>query len=62
VTDLTTEQVGALAAALGLPVTADDVAEVTHRLNALIDALAPLAELPLETVEPLPGLGDRPAL
>jgi len=38
VTDLTTEQVGALAAALGLPVTADDVAEVTHRLNALIAA------------------------
>ena len=57
-TDLTTEQVGALAAALGLPVTPDDLSEVTHRLNALIDALAPLAELPLETVEPVPGLGE----
>jgi hypothetical protein len=57
VTDLTTEQVGALAAALELPVTSDDLAEVTHRLNALIEALAPLAELPLETVEPVPGLG-----
>jgi hypothetical protein len=56
VSELTTEQVGALAAALGLPVTPDDVAEVTHRLNALIEALAPLTDLPLETVEPVPGL------
>jgi hypothetical protein len=60
VTDLTTDQVAALAAALGLPATADDVTEVTHRLNALIDALAPLAELPLESVEPAAGLGELP--
>lgn len=59
--DLTTDQVGALAAALGLSATPDDVAEVTHRLNALIEALAPLAELPLEKVEPVPGLGDLSA-
>ena len=59
-TDLTTEQVGALAAALGLPVTPDDVTEVTHRLNALIEALAPLKELPLETIEPVPGVGGVP--
>ena len=59
--DLTTEQVGALAAALGLPVTADDLAEMTHRLNALIEALEPLAELPLEAVEPVPGLGEASA-
>ena len=59
--DLTTEQVGALAAALGLPVMPDDVAEVTHRLNALIEALEPLAELPLETVEPVPGFGEAPS-
>jgi len=58
VTDLTPEQVGALIAALGFSVTADDVAEVTHRLNALLEALAPLADLPLETVEPAPGLGE----
>jgi hypothetical protein len=58
VTDLTPEQVGALAAALDLPVTPDDLAEVTHRLNALIEALAPLADLPLETVEPVPVLRD----
>jgi hypothetical protein len=61
VSDLTSEQVGALAAALGLPVTADDLTEVTHRLNALIEALTPLAELPLETIEPVPGLVDPPA-
>jgi len=60
VSDLTTEQVGALAAALGLPVTSDDVIEVTHRLNALIEALAPLTELPLETVEPVPDVGGLP--
>jgi hypothetical protein len=58
VTDLTTGEINALAAALGLPVTPEDVTEVTHRLNALIEALAPLAELPLETVEPVPVAGD----
>jgi len=61
VSDLTSEQVGALATALGLPLTPDDLTEVTHRLNALIEALAPLVELPLQTVEPVRGLGDPPA-
>jgi hypothetical protein len=60
VSDLTTDHVAALAAALGLPVTPDDLIEVTHRLNALIEALEPLAVLPLETVEPTPGLSDEP--
>jgi hypothetical protein len=59
--ELTTEQVGALAAALGLPVTPDDLVEVTHRLNGLIDALEPLAALPLETVEPVTGSTQGPA-
>ena len=59
--DLTTEHVTALAAALGLPVTLEDAVEVTHRLNALLEALAPLADLPLETVEPVPGPIDAPA-
>lgn len=58
--DLTTEHVAALAAALGLPVTPDDLVEVTHRLNALVEALAPLADLQLETVEPTPTLADEP--
>ena len=58
---LTTEQVGALAAALGLPVTAEDLVEVTHRLNGLIDALEPLAGLPLETIEPVTDPAQGPA-
>jgi len=58
VTDLTNGEINALAAALGLPVTPEDVTEVTHRLNALIEALASLADWPLETVEPVPIAGD----
>lgn len=53
-TDLTPAEVRALAAALGLTPTEDDLIEVTHRLNAMRDALAPLATLPLDTVEPTP--------
>lgn len=58
--ELTTDQVSAMAAALGLPATPDDLVEVTHRLNALLEALAPLATLPLDTVEPIPVLPDEP--
>ena len=58
--ELTTDQVSAMAGALGLPVTPDDLVEVTHRLNALLEALAPLATLPLDTVEPVPVLPDEP--
>jgi hypothetical protein len=43
--DLTEAQVRALAQALELPLTDADATEVTHRLNAFIDALAPLAAL-----------------
>jgi hypothetical protein len=52
--DLSPSEVRALAAAAGLSLTDDDLAEVTHRVNAFVDALAPLAALPLDTVEPLP--------
>ena len=55
--DLTTEQVGAVAAALGLPVTLDDLAEMTHRLNALIEALEPLAEIQ-PALQPWRGCAD----
>ena len=53
-TDLSPEQVRALAAAAGLPLTDDDLVEVTHRVNAFVEALAPVAGLPLDSVEPLP--------
>jgi hypothetical protein len=52
--DLTPDEVRALALAAGLSLSDDDLAEVTHRVNAFVDALAPLAALPLDTVEPLP--------
>ena len=51
--DLTPAEVEALAASLGLSPTPEDLVEVTHRLNAMRDALAPLATLPLHTVEPV---------
>jgi hypothetical protein len=45
-TELTESQVRALAEALQLPMTAEDAVEVTHRLNAFIEALDPLMDLP----------------
>ena len=49
--DLTEAQVQALAQALALPITPEDTTEVTHRLNAFIEALAPLAELSMDAPE-----------
>ena len=43
--ELTESEVQALAQALQLPMTPEDTAEVTHRLNAFIEALDPLTEL-----------------
>jgi len=56
--DLTEADVRALAAALALPLTPEDAAEVTHRLNAFIEALAPLAELNAEGVDAAPAPVD----
>jgi len=53
-TDLTPAEVRAMARSLGVTVSDDDVAEVTHRLNAFLEALAPLAGLGLTAVEPVP--------
>jgi hypothetical protein len=50
--DLTPAGVAALGAAFGLTLVGEDLAEVTHRLNAMRDALAALAMLPLEAIEP----------
>jgi hypothetical protein len=53
--DLAERDVQSLATVLGLPLTAEDLNEVTHRLNAFIEALRPLADLPLDDVEATPA-------
>lgn len=53
--DLSQEHVHALGASLGVAVDGADLAEITHRLNAFHAALAPLADLPLDSVEPVPA-------
>ena len=53
-TDLTPAEVRAMAQSLGVAVSDDDLSEVTHRLNAFLEALAPLAALGLTAVEPVP--------
>jgi hypothetical protein len=55
-TKLTPEEVGTLARAGGLRVLTEDLPEVTVRVNAFLDGLAPLDDLPLETVQPIPAL------
>jgi hypothetical protein len=52
VTPLSTAEVGALLRWLGFPATAEDVDEITHRLNAFTSALEPLAALDLECAGP----------
>lgn len=56
--DLVPEHVQAWAQSLGLDLSGDDLTEVTYRLNGLLDALAPLGGLPLDTVEPGPWTPD----
>ncbi len=50
-----------MATALGLSLAGEDLTEVTHRLNGLLEALRPLDDLPLDDVEPLPILPDEGA-
>ena len=54
--ELTPDQVRGLAAAAGLPLDGEDLAEVTHRLNAFVEALGGLAALDLAGAEPAPAL------
>ena len=53
--DLTPDQVRHLTTALAVSLSAEDLDEVTHRLNAFLSALAPLADLPLASVEAVPA-------
>jgi hypothetical protein len=53
---LSSEEVATLARAGGLRVLAEDLPEVTVRVNAFLDGLAALDDLPLDTVQPIPAL------
>lgn len=59
ISNLTPEHVRAMAEAAHLRLTPDDLVEVTHRLNAFLEALTPLGELPLDKVEPIPVPPER---
>lgn len=52
--DLTYEEVAALARAAGVVVNDDDLIEVTHRLNVTVSAIARFSHPDLDTVNPLP--------
>jgi len=55
VPDLSPDHVASLATSLGLPAYSDDLEEVTHRLNAFLEALGALRDLPLNSQEPVPA-------
>ena len=61
-TELTLDQVQALAAAAGLPLHDGDLAEVTHRVNAFVDVLGGLAAIDLAAAEPAPAAPPDPGL
>ena len=52
--DLTPEQVRGLLRAMGVEAAEDDVTEVTHRVNALREAIEGVEAPGLDEVEPLP--------
>ncbi len=56
--DLSQAEVRGVGRALGLDIAGDDLAEVTHRLNAFVEALAPLGSLPPGGPEPVPAPVD----
>jgi hypothetical protein len=52
--DLTADEVKALGRAVGLEIWDPELAEVTHSLNALLEALDAINPPGLENIEPLP--------
>ena len=52
--DLTKEDVLALGRAVGLEIPAPELTEVTHSLNALLEALYEINPPGLDAIEPLP--------
>jgi hypothetical protein len=60
VTPLSTAEVDALLRSLGFSATAEDLGEITHRLNAFTAALEPLARLDLDHAGPPAAALDLP--
>ena len=56
--DLSQSEVRGMGRAIGLDIAGDDLAEVTHRLNAFIEALVRLADVAADAPEPLPAPVD----
>ena len=56
---LSPEEVRFLARAFGLEPFADEIEEITLRLNALFRAMAPLERADLSSAEAIPTLGDE---
>lgn len=54
--DLTQDELLTLAKAAGLSIVPEDMDELTFRMNALLEASAALDTLPLDGVQPVPGL------
>jgi hypothetical protein len=52
--DLTFNEVAALAKAAGVTLSEDDVVEVTHRLNVTISGVENFSHPDLYTIEPVP--------
>ena len=60
--DLTSEEVQVQLAAIGLtPLDAEDLAEITHRINAVHDALQALEFPDLDAQEPVTIFGQEEA-
>ena len=53
--ELTQDEVAAMGRAAGTEIAAEDLAEVTVRVNAFLEGLAVLDALPLDGVAPVPA-------
>lgn len=56
--DLTTEDIMLLASWLAIPVTDEEVAEVTARYNTIMEAMRQFDDLPWPETEPIPWFAD----
>ncbi len=53
--ELTQAEVAAMGRAAGTPISANDLPEVTVRVNVFLEALAALDALPLDGIAPVPA-------